>query len=255
MRVVAFRLLGGFAASDSEGRPIAIPSRKCRALLAYLALESGPASREKLADLFWGNCPDDLARQSLRQCLVGLRKIFRPHAPDLVVTTHEGVGLRHDLISVDALEFLRLAEIREYDRAAELYAGELLESIGLESTPIAEWIDSRRNHFATVAARVLERSAQMWEARGDSNRAISAAERLIEVDAFREDWQRMLLQLYARYLGRQRALGHARKLTHLLRRELEVEPEPATLELVSRIQRGVTPPSTVLTPQPSEYSI
>src|SRR3970040_2317282 len=47
---------------------------KCLALLAYLALEPGPHTREQLAALLWGDSRDSAARTSLRQALKHLRE-------------------------------------------------------------------------------------------------------------------------------------------------------------------------------------
>src|SRR5687767_14424629 len=48
------RLLGGFAAEAGD-TTIALPTRKARALLAYLALAPQRSQeREKLSGLFWG---------------------------------------------------------------------------------------------------------------------------------------------------------------------------------------------------------
>src|SRR3979411_2294409 len=71
------RLLGRFALTAGEGdtTPIRLSTRKAGALLAYLAMSPDQtASREELAALLWGNCPDQPARQSLRQALASLRK-------------------------------------------------------------------------------------------------------------------------------------------------------------------------------------
>ncbi len=59
-----------------DGKPLtAFESDKVRALLAYLALETGhPHRREALAELFWPDRPDGVARNSLRQALANLRK-------------------------------------------------------------------------------------------------------------------------------------------------------------------------------------
>jgi DNA-binding SARP family transcriptional activator len=52
-----------------------LSTRKCGALLAFLATRSEQtASREELATLLWGSCPDQQVRQSLRQALALLRK-------------------------------------------------------------------------------------------------------------------------------------------------------------------------------------
>ena len=57
----------------------ALPA-KSLALLAFLALEAGPRSREELTALLWGESPDEKASASLRQALSHLRSNLRPPA-------------------------------------------------------------------------------------------------------------------------------------------------------------------------------
>src|SRR5215469_13542553 len=68
-------LLGGFRARLDSGAPVALPTRKAQALLAYLAVPLGTAHpRDKLASLLWGNTLETTARTSLRQTLYAMRK-------------------------------------------------------------------------------------------------------------------------------------------------------------------------------------
>jgi DNA-binding SARP family transcriptional activator len=55
MARLSLRLLGGFQARLDLGPPVALPTRKSQALLAYLALPLGRAHpRDTLAALLWG---------------------------------------------------------------------------------------------------------------------------------------------------------------------------------------------------------
>ncbi|MGD8475316.1 MAG: winged helix-turn-helix domain-containing protein [Anaerolineae bacterium] len=57
------------------GHPVRLHSAKALALLAYLVLEADTIhSREKLAELLWGETPEPRARQSLRQALYSMRR-------------------------------------------------------------------------------------------------------------------------------------------------------------------------------------
>ena len=55
MARLSLRLLGGFQARLDLGPPVALPTRKSQALLAYLALPlGGTHPRDTLAALLWG---------------------------------------------------------------------------------------------------------------------------------------------------------------------------------------------------------
>ena len=75
MAVCRLTLLGGFSLETADGVKLALPTRKDRLLLAYLALSPGrPQSRERLAGLLWGDRGEAQARDSLKQSLAGIRQ-------------------------------------------------------------------------------------------------------------------------------------------------------------------------------------
>src|ERR687883_1942655 len=91
---VSLSLLGGFRA-ERNGEPVAaFESNKVRALLAYLAVESGrPHQRSVLAGLLWPDHPEDLARTNLRHVLHQLRQTLPDQhgAPPLLLTRQQTI--------------------------------------------------------------------------------------------------------------------------------------------------------------------
>ena len=72
------KLFGGFLLVDSQGQPIVIESAKSRALLAYLALNTGRQhDRSQLAALLWGEQSESRARHSLTQALSTLSQTLQ----------------------------------------------------------------------------------------------------------------------------------------------------------------------------------
>src|SRR4030095_7792538 len=101
-------LLGGFGARV-DTRSLVFPSRKARALLAYLAVPTGRAhSRDKLAALLWGDTAEPQARNSLRQCLFGIRRVLVAHRVRALVVDGESVALDQAVVRVDVAVFYRL---------------------------------------------------------------------------------------------------------------------------------------------------
>lgn len=67
---LSITLFGAFPATLGEW-PVNFATEKCRALLAYLAVEGGQAHRlDLLATLFWPDQPQQAARTNLRQTLL-----------------------------------------------------------------------------------------------------------------------------------------------------------------------------------------
>jgi len=248
---VTLRLLGAFALEANVGRAIAISvrSKKARALLAYLAMQPNQqARREALATLLWGDHPDMLARHSLRQCLISLRRDLSL-ASEILTVDRETVGLRPDLVTVDARTFLSLAGSAGPDdlaRAAELWQGSLLSDGVMDAEEFSVWHRQESDRLAIAAAGVFAALCHIADDDGDGDRAIAAAERLVALDPTREDRQRIVIELSVRHRGRDAALSKAKLLTDFLNGELGIAPEPATRALIDAIKRGDFEPAPIL---------
>jgi DNA-binding SARP family transcriptional activator len=241
---IKLELLGGFAinVAGNPPTPIRISSKKGRALLAYLAMHrQRSVGREQLATLLWGDRLDKQARQSLRQCLRWLRRDLARSESALLYSDGDKIGLHTQFLTIDADEFAALAgsaESSELERAAALYRGEFLAGCDLDMEAFANWVRAERSRLQAMAAQVFVQCAERFHAVGVGAKAIDTTVRLVALDPLREDWQRRLLRLRARYEGCDAAMADARALTALLKKELDVEPAPATKALVAEIERG-----------------
>jgi DNA-binding SARP family transcriptional activator/TolB-like protein len=240
---VTLRLLGPFAIEANVGRPIpiAVRSRKARALLAYLAMQRDyRATREELATLLWGDGPDQQARHSLRQCLIALHQDLG-FGSEILALDREAIWLRAQSVSVDARSFIALAHSAEPDaltRASALWRGAFLPDLTLDIEEFDSWQRQEADRLAAAAGDVFGALCRNADAKSDGEGAIAAAKRLIALEPTREDRQRIALQLFARYKGCDAALSRAKLLTDLLRSELGVVPEAATRALIDAIKRG-----------------
>jgi DNA-binding SARP family transcriptional activator/TolB-like protein/cytochrome c-type biogenesis protein CcmH/NrfG len=247
---VTLRVLGPFAIEANVGRPIpiAVRSRKARALLAYLAMQRDyRGTREELATLLWGDGPDQQARHSLRQCLIALRQDLGL-ASEILALDREAIWLHAQSVSVDARSFITFAHSAEPDalsRATALWRGAFLPDLTLDIEEFDSWQRQEADRLAAAAGEVFGVLCRNADAKGDGEGAIAAAERLIALEPTREDRQRIALQLFARYRGCDAALSRAKLLTDLLRSELGVAPEAATRALIDAIKRGDFEPAHV----------
>ncbi len=116
---IDLRVLGSFRL-EIDGEPLEIGARKNKALIALLALE-GPCSRERLADVLWGEFGEFGARKNLRKNLHRLRETALGS-----YLKAQGETLELRTARVDALEFERHMELLEFERALEVSARALL---------------------------------------------------------------------------------------------------------------------------------
>lgn len=237
---VRLQLLGPFGVR-LEGGPsefVDLPAGRTRALLVYLAMQPGRCdTRERLATRLWGDGPDKQARQSLRQCILVLKKHLE--TLDLLQIERDSIALRHSSILVDAHEFEALAQSNQpadWEQAAELYAGPFLEGSNLNVEGFDDWVCGERVRLQSLAADVFEKCTTFHDQSREGARAILAAERLVALDRLRESSQRLLIHMLARYRGRDAALSHADAFTKLLREDLGVSPEAETRSLIAELK-------------------
>src|SRR5712691_554308 len=211
------------------------PPKKAVGLLAYLAARPGQAfSRGKLADLLWSDRLPDEARHSLRQTLLTLRRSLAEISPPLVRAEGDTLALDAAAVDVDVVAFQRLAAEGSYhslEMAAGLYRGEFLEGLYVDEAVFQEWVVAERERLRETAMDALARLLQLQRGSEGAEPAIQTALRLLRLDRTQEVVHRTLIRLYARQGRRAEALRQYRTCVDVLRRELGVEPEPATVRL------------------------
>lgn len=239
---IELQLLGRFALRRGARAMRPLP-KKGQALLAYLALQRGrPVPREQLADLLWGRTAGEQARKSLRQCLMVVRSALKGPGADALTAEGDSISLAADgHITVDAARFEALGASKEKDdleAAAALYRDEFLAGLQVASESFDEWIVVQRRRLTSAMSDVLHRLASAREQAGQIENAIEAAERLTEFDPLREDGHRLLMRTLAAAGRRSAALKQYDRCVDLLKRELGVSAEPATVHLAEQIRAG-----------------
>ena len=255
-------LLGAFQAS-LDGRPLThFASDKVRALLAYLAVEaSRPHSREALATLLWPDWPQQKALYYLRNALSGLRKLLaEPQAetPFLWIT--------HDTLQfnassdywLDVNEFQRLAALpgpqavdlpaeaewmAGYAQAVDLYTGDFLESLSINSLPFEEWVMLKREGLHQSVLEALHRLGEYHLARGAYENAQEYARRQVGLEPWREEAYQQGMRALALAGQRSKALAQYETCCRQLAEELGVAPGTETVRLYENIRDGkLVPP-------------
>src|SRR5215470_13488764 len=100
-------VLGNLAVQRRCTRMQLPPSKKTRALLAYLAVTARPHRRDRLCTMFWA-VPDD-PRAALRWSLTRLRPLVDEPDCRRIIADRENVGLDLDRMTVDILALRNVA--------------------------------------------------------------------------------------------------------------------------------------------------
>jgi len=197
--VLHLRLLGEVeVARDGESIPLP-PSKKTRALLAYLAATRQPHRRERLCSLLW-EIPDD-PRGALRWSLSRLRSVVDEPAITRIVATRDSVAFdpieaEVDLHAVQQIsaDDLKVLPVTRLEAVAHSFRGEFLEGIDLpdlhdfQSWCLAERENARRQQVRILSAlveRLADRPAE----------ALPHARQLVQADPLSEVARGRLLEL------------------------------------------------------------
>jgi DNA-binding SARP family transcriptional activator len=222
-------LLGGLEITGGEATARASLTRKAKALVAYLVLQGTRGqSREKLAELLWGNSAEEQARANLRQALSSIRKTLNADGAAYLVTDGDQVSLAGQNIDLDVAEFERFvaeATPEALKRAAALYRGDLLDGFSLKEDSFEAWARAERERLRHLACNALVRLIAHCDEVGDTERCVETAARLLALDPLRESAHRILMRAYVAQGRQASALKQFETCRDILRRELGVEPD------------------------------
>ncbi|HSM06072.1 MAG TPA: BTAD domain-containing putative transcriptional regulator, partial [Longimicrobiales bacterium] len=204
----------------------------------YLLLHPGGRSRDQVGDALWPEATDARAKNSFHVTLHHLRKALGH--PEWIGIEGERYRVEPRVtVRFDAQEFeargraaLAADDPDGLAAALALYRGGLLEG-----DSVGRWVEEHRERLqrlhadlALALGRHLERDDPAKAA--EHYRALAARE---ELD---EEVHRRLMSALARSGDRVAALRHYERLTALLDRALEAEPEAETRDLYDLIRSG-----------------
>lgn len=225
--------------------------RKSKALIKLLALAPHhQLHREQLMEMLWPEQEPELAANNLNKILHAARRALEPQlkngADSRFLATQEqqlvlraAGGLWIDVVAFEQQAHVALqgSDLSACEAALALYNGPLLEEDRYE-----DWAVTRREQLQRLQQRLLTHAAQLYEAATDDlkapAKAIETWQQLLSFNATNEEAQRALMRLYASNGSRHEALAQFQHCRDALRRELDAEPERATVSLYEQILAG-----------------
>jgi DNA-binding SARP family transcriptional activator len=219
---------------------------KTPGLLQALAPEPGSAiPRSILLDRLWPGNKPSLAGQCLNSLVYSLHRFLGDSIGGAAPVVHDNGGYRLNVeagVGVDVLCFDAAVEAGErearegnldaaakmFQRAIEWYAGDLCNEEDIQSA-------AKRERLRALYLSLLARLADHRYACGDYAACLGYAQQLLSDDPCREDGHRLIMRCYVRRGERAQAVRQYRLCEHVLRVELDANPEPATQALFDRV--------------------
>lgn len=242
--LLSLKLFGGFDLRVNDVPVDSFVSNKARALLAFLVVTNRPQPRPVLAELLWGDKPDDVANANLRMALSNLRKLV---GPCLDITRSDVAIVKGCRYDVDVQQFqTRLNQVdlatlesncTQLEEAMALYRGDFLEGLAVrDASSFEEWALRQRERYRQMAMQALYRLSMIHTDRGSYALAIDYTTRLLDLEPWQEEGHRQMMLLLAVTGQRSAALAQYAACRRILLEELHVDPMPETNALLARIK-------------------
>lgn len=257
MSRLSISLLGTFRVALDDQAITDFGYDKVRALLAYLVMQPGqPISREWIGTLLWQDQTSQASRHSLSQAWLKLRQAIQDQGatPPSLLSDRDAIQFNPASdYALDVSEFTALldacdshahAEIEtcaectaRLIQAVDLYRGGFLEGILIgDSAEFEEWVVVRREGLHRRALTALDHLTRHHKRRRQHALAQKYALRQLELEPFREEAHRDLMQSLVASGQRSAALAQYENCRRILTAELGVEPSAETRTLYERIR-------------------
>jgi DNA-binding SARP family transcriptional activator len=236
---------------------------KAQALLAYLLLKGQRChSRERLADLFWGEASPDRARGCLSTTLWRLRHALEPDhilpGTYLVTTSRDEIGFNWESEHwLDALTFekevsqivsqsinaLQAAEVQMLEQMLPLYIGDLLEGF------YNDWSIREQARLRSLYLDCLEHLMRYYQQHGLYEQGLHYGQKILEHEPSHETIHRELMRIYLANGQRDLAVQQYETCCEILAQELALPPMEETRMLYRQAVTTAQARTTVVSSQ------
>ena len=197
-------------------------------------------------DALWPELEPSAALNNLHKALFVVRRALEPETSGSGSFVHfqaDSVSLEvTGGLNVDATQFEILAadasatgSIEAYEAAIAVFGGELLPDDLYE-----DWALTRREELNKRFQLLLGEYAELMEASGRPDEAITAIQRVLAIDPALESAHVRLMNLHTMQGDRHRAIRQYQTLEQVLKGDFGIEPQQETVELYKSILGGRT---------------
>lgn len=227
---IRLSLMGAFQLT--EGAVPVILSGSSQRLVAFVALQSRPTTRDAVAFALWPDAPEAQAHASLRSAIWRLENLARASmqidvleldlSGAVSVDLREAEALAHRILIVDTMP-------SDEDMTSEAIAA-------LSSELLPDWYDDwavlKAEDWRQLRLHALESLAEKLLAAERYGDAIEAARAAMHADPLRESPHALLIRIHLAEGNQSEALRQFSEFRELMQSELGIEPTSELSELV-----------------------
>ncbi len=207
-----------------------LSSSKHAALLCYLAYQGAWVAREKLISLLTPITSATTASTKFRQVLQRAKQL-----PCGNLMKIEGEQLYFSP-PTDVQIFYKAIKGQNWDKATNLYTGQLLEGFHLRNAPsFGNWLELERNNLHNSWLEATSKQAKILENKQQLKAAQNLLKGILEYDTLTEDIVQRFMRLSYQIGEREEALKAYRQFVKSLKKELNLAPLAETKELAAII--------------------
>lgn len=212
-----------------DDKKILLPFRKAEALFYYMIVKK-QATREEVVNLLWGDHEEEAAKKNLRNAVYNIKKtldmdiIISPQKSILEVNTKI-------LIKTDLEEFLQSEE--DWLKA---YSGDFLQGFSIkDGNDFESWIYREREYYKDLYISRLRKKIDEEFNKKTFSKVEYYGKLLIQTDIFDEVSYQTLMKAYSYHGDFDKSINLYNKLSDVLKKELEIEPDFETKNLLAEI--------------------
>ncbi|MBV8887167.1 MAG: AAA family ATPase [Chroococcidiopsidaceae cyanobacterium CP_BM_RX_35] len=239
---LTLKLLGSPQISLNGQPLIHFISRKAKALLIYIAVNSKLHNREMLAELFWQDMPSGHSMNNLRAVLPNLRQLVGSH----LIVTRQTVAFNRecpyylDIEAIQAIaDYSKIDNLQFLSDALTQYQGDFLEGFYVpDAAEFENWALMERERLRELVLSGLHRLAKQYIEQRNYTAGLAMTHKLLTLDPCSETAHQQQMLFLACVGQRRAALAQYNTCRQILADEFNVEPMAETTALYERIRAG-----------------
>ncbi|HVR40878.1 MAG TPA: BTAD domain-containing putative transcriptional regulator [Thermoanaerobaculia bacterium] len=202
-------------------------SGRARELLLFLLCNPSGATKEQIGAALWPDVDTARLRNNFHVTIHRLRKLLG--GADWVIVRGETYALKPG-IEFDVAAFERAIKAGDFAHAVDLYRGDFFAN-----ATTGEWHEDLRARLRDTYANALTELGRAHMTSGNFAAAAEVYEKLVALDDLDEQAVRNLMTCHGK-IGNPSAAARAyRRLVDALKKELDVDPDPATTRVHARV--------------------